>query len=186
MDSSGRRTEINSTLGNRDTVINRDVQSGRNFTEVNPAVRNSSIEVPKGTVLAGKYVVDVPLSTNTGEANLYLCDYRGQRYVAKVYRRQAAIKTDIMHALVTIDSPHVAKLYETGTWNNAPFEIIPYYKFGSLEGKTFTYHQLKGLIIPALNNGLRDLHKNNIIHKDLKPSNIMLCDDQKSLAIRWS
>ena len=76
-----------------------------------------------------------------------------------------------------------AKLYETGTWNGAPFEIIPFYKYGSLEGKTFSLAQLKESVIPALNEGLHALHQKGIIHKDLKPSNIMLCDDQKSVAI---
>ena len=77
----------------------------------------------------------------------------------------------------------VAKLYETGEWNGLPFEILPYYRNGSLEGKKFTLEQLKQYIIPALNNGLKILHNINIIHKDLKPSNIMLSDDQKTVAI---
>lgn len=192
------KTEVNESVqlsffGNNETVINKNVNDASinsnvatddtNFTMVNPKVKNYSIDIPSGTVLNNKYVIDVPLSTNTGEANLYLCTYRKRTYVAKVYRRQTAIKDDVIEALESVNSTNVAKLYETGIWNGAPFEIIPYYKYGSLEGKTFPYERLKKEIIPALNSGLNALHKKKIIHKDLKPSNIMLCDDQKNVAI---
>lgn len=179
-----KKTEINPALSAHDTVVNAAVQSEQpNFTVVNPTVQNYSVDIPAGTVLAEKYVVESPLSTNTGEANLYLCTYRGKDYVAKVYRRQNGAKKDIQLALESVNSPYVAKIYSTGVWNGAPFEIIPFYKYGSLEGKTFSLKQLKENIIPALNSGLNVLHRKKIIHKDLKPSNIMLCDDQTNVAI---
>lgn len=184
MASRKNETLINEQLSISDTIVNSAVQSDdSNFTEVNPTVQNYTVDIPAGTLLAGKYRVETPLSTNTGEANLYLCRYRNNTYVAKVYRRQSAIKDDIVLALEGVSSPHVAKLFETGTYNNAPFEILPYYKYGSLEGKTFSFERLRKEIIPALNDGLLALHTKNIIHKDLKPSNIMLCDDQKGVAI---
>lgn len=179
-----KRTEINPAVSSHDTIVNAEVQDEHpNFTVVNPTVQNYSVDIPAGTVLAEKYVVDAPLSTNTGEANLYLCTYREKNYVAKVYRRQNGAKKDIQLALESVNSPYVAKIYSTGTWNGAPFEIIPFYKYGSLEGKTFSLKQLKESIIPALNSGLNVLHRKKIIHKDLKPSNIMLCDDQTNVAI---
>lgn len=179
-----KKTEINPALSGHDTVVNAAVQDDQpNFTVVNPTVQNYSVDIPAGTVLAEKYIVDAPLSTNTGEANLYLCTYGGKNYVAKVYRRQTGAKKDIQLALESVNSPYVAKIYSAGIWNGAPFEIIPFYKYGSLEGKTFSFKQLKESIIPALNSGLNVLHSKKIIHKDLKPSNIMLCDDQTNVAI---
>ena len=184
MANRNNETVINAQLSIADTIVNSAVQADdTSFTVVNPTVQNYTVDIPAGTLLAGKYVVETPLSTNTGEANLYLCRYRNKTFVAKVYRRQSAIKDDIVLALEGVTSPHVAKLYETGTYNSAPFEILPYYKYGSLEGKTFSFERLRKEIIPALNDGLLALHKKNIIHKDLKPSNIMLCDDQKGVAI---
>lgn len=139
--------------------------------------------IPTGTVLAGKYVIEKALDAKGGEASLYTCTYRRRTYIAKVYRRHAAVKADVTLALAKVSSKYVAKLYATGTWNGMPFEILPYYQNGSLEGKRFSFHQLRHEIIPALNAGLYALHRANIIHKDLKPSNIMLCDDQRTVAI---
>ena len=184
MDTGNSKTEINEALAEKSTEVNHELQSeASNLTVVNPNVQNNKIDIPTGTAIADDYIIEAPLSTNTGEANLYTCTKDGNTFVAKVYRRQAAIKSDIIIALEAIDSPYVAKLYKSGTWNGLPFEIIPYYKYGSLEGKTYPYDKLKDEVIPALNEGLHTLHTKDIIHKDLKPSNIMICDDQKKVAI---
>lgn len=74
-------------------------------------------------------------------------------------------------------------MYEIGKYQNLIVEIQPFYSRGSLNGKTFSYEQLRSHIIPCLNEGLKALHDANIIHKDLKPTNIMITDDQQSVAI---
>ena len=172
------KTEINSSINA--TVINSEVGQA---TAINPNLGTSSVKLASGTVLAGKYKIVEPLSASTGEADLYVCKYNGAEYVAKVYRRQRAVKPEVITVLKSIDSPYVAKLFDTGIYNDRPFEVLPYYKNGSLQGKKFTFDELKKTIIPCINEALRVLHQNDIIHKDLKPSNIMLLDDNKSVAI---
>ena len=83
----------------------------------------------------------------------------------------------------SINSPYVASLLDTGEYNGLPFEVLPYYRNGSLQGRKFSLDELKKTIIPCINEALHVLHQNDIIHKDLKPSNIMLLDDNKSVAI---
>ncbi|WP_298463919.1 protein kinase domain-containing protein [uncultured Mitsuokella sp.] len=170
-----------------ETEINLPSQGWENkegvFTQINDLLHRSAQGIPTGTLLLDKYKVEHLLTAATGEATLYVCSYQGREYVAKVYRRAAAIKDSVIHALRAIDSPYVARLYETGSWQGFPFEILPYYAAGSLQGKTFSFSQLQQEIIPALNEGLKVLHDHDIIHKDLKPSNIMLCDDGHHVAI---
>lgn len=163
-------TVINSELG-RTTVINPNIVSG------------ASRSISAGTRLGGKYEIIKPLGTTTGEADIYICKFNTTEYVAKVYRRQRAIKPEVTSALKSIRSPYIAALIDAGEYNGLPYEILPYYRNGSLQGKRFTLDELKERIIPCVNEALRVLHQHDIIHKDLKPSNIMLLDDQKSVAI---
>lgn len=172
------KTEINPNINA--TVINSEVGQA---TAINPNLVSSSTKLVAGTLLAGKYEIVEPLSVSTGEADLYVCKYDGKEYVAKVYRRQRAVKPEVITVLKSISSPYVASLFDTGTHNNLPFEVLPYYKNGSLQGRQFSMDELKKTIIPCINEALRVLHQNDIIHKDLKPSNIMLLDDNKSVAI---
>ncbi len=172
------RTEINPNINA--TVINSEIGQA---TAINPNLTASSTKIVAGTLLAGKYEIVEPLSVSTGEADLYVCKYDNKEYVAKVYRRQRAVKPEVITVLKSISSPYVASLFDTGTHNNLPFEVLPYYKNGSLQGRQFSLDELKKTIIPCINEALKVLHQNDIIHKDLKPSNIMLLDDNKSVAI---
>ena len=182
------KTQRNRNLNNGNaTVLNRGIAPNRSRSEGSSTVLNphfaANDQIGNGTVLCGKYRIIEKMTIVAGEADLYVCSYNGKEYVAKVYRRTAAIKPEVMQQLKQLKSPYVAKIYEIGEYNGATVEILPYYSRGSLSGKTFRYEQLRSSIIPCLNEGLKVLHDANIIHKDLKPSNIMVSDDQKSVAI---
>ena len=167
--------------------IETQLNSAANSVPVSSTIVNSALynlsQIPVGTILCDKYKVVSQMNIMSGEASLFICDYDGEKYVAKIYRRDVAIKEDVTTALKNIESPYVAKCFDTGVYNGLPFEIIPYYKNGSLQGHTFSFDELKQRIIPSLNEGLHVLHANGIIHKDLKPSNIMLCDNGEDVVI---
>ena len=172
------KTVVNSSAGA--TMIN--TQTGQ-ATAVNTNMMSAAVKVSAGTILANKYEIVEPLSVSTGEADLFKCKYSGEEYVAKIYRRQRAVKPEVVTALKSLNSPYIAKLYDTGEYNGLPFEILPYYRNGSLQCRVYSLDELKSMIIPCINEALNVLHSNDIIHKDLKPSNIMLSNDQKSVAI---
>lgn len=176
-------TQLNREIvGGNATVINRTFQEGGSSTVINPIATGQS-ELSVGQVLCGKYSVVKKMDIVTGEADLYLVEYNNVQYVAKIYRRKVAIKPEISQKLMNIKSKYVAAIYETGEVNGFPMEIIPYYRYGSLQGRKYTYEQLQRDVIPSLNEGLKVLHDNGILHKDLKPSNIMVGDNLKDVAI---
>ena len=113
------------------TVINSEL---RQATAINPNLTGSaSKKLASGAILGGKYQIVEPLSVATGEADLYVCKYNEKEYVAKVYRRQRAVKPEVISILKSINSPYVASLFDTGEYNGLPFEILPYYRNGSLK-----------------------------------------------------
>ena len=176
-------TQLNKELvGGNATVINRTFQQNGSATVINPIAAATS-DLSLGQVLCGKYSVVKKMDIVTGEADLYLVEYNNVQYVAKIYRRKVAIKPEISQKLMNIKSKYVAAIYETGEVNGFPMEIIPYYRYGSLQGRKYTYEQLKRDVSLSLNEGLKVLHDNGILHKDLKPSNIMVGDNLKDVAI---
>ncbi len=175
------------------TILNPELD-GLSATEVNQTVideynRENGItaaeipEVKEGAVLEGGYEIVRKLEVTSGEADLYLCTKDEERFAAKIYQRRTAMKPEVTAARMEIDSPYVAKLYAAGEYEGCPFEILPYYEKGSLSGRMISFEDLCERIIPQLNEGLKAVHEAGIIHKDLKPSNIMCCDDGKTVSI---
>ena len=173
------QTKINPNIDK--TAINPELDQ---VTAINPHLVTEALgKISDGTLFANKYEIIEQLGVSTGEADLYIGQSGKKKYVLKLYRRKSAIKSEVISVLKSIQCPYVAPILDTGEFNGLLFEILPYYKNGSLQGKIFSLEQLKSMVIPCVNQALHVLHQNGIIHKDLKPSNIMLSDDQKSVAI---
>ncbi|MBQ6582377.1 MAG: protein kinase, partial [Mogibacterium sp.] len=176
-------TEINEALRQdptAETEINTILEeyNRQNGIEPEPAPA-----LREGTDLCDGYIVRRQLEVRSGEADLYLCVREGAEYVAKVYHRPLAIKQEVEDKLMAVDSPYVARLSAAGMRDGCPVEILPYYPDGSLQGHTFSLETLRERIIPEINEGLRAIHEAGILHKDLKPANIMRCADGESVAI---
>ena len=170
------KTEINENLSNgRTTEINPDSPGG-NSTRINREL-SPAVNINAGTLLDDKYEIIKKLDVTSGEADLFLCRFEGKDYVAKIYRRDVSIKDDVIDVLKNVNSQFVARLHDAGTVNGKRFIITSYYKNGGIQGKTFTLADLKRFIIPCINEGLKALHDKGMIHKDIKPPNIMLDDD---------
>ena len=43
--------------------------------------------------------------------------------------------------------------------------------------------ELKNLVIPSVAEGLKALHDAGILHKDLKPGNMMIADDDRHIVL---
>lgn len=162
--------------------IPRPVRPEDCLTRLNPHVTDSA-KIAPGTMLCEDYQVLERLSLAAGEADLYLCRRGEESFAAKVYRRSVSLKPEVAQALEQLDCPYVAGPLEVGRFRDRTVEILPFYPLGSLRGRTFSPEQLKEKIIPCLNEGLHALHGANIVHKDLKPSNIMCVAEDLQVAI---
>ena len=186
------RTEINATSITRrstSTEVNPSSTIERGATAINLGDSSSEIHygeplyLPQGTILEGGYVIQkrVIPPEESGEADVYLSRKDGKEYVAKVFRRPDDRDDKLLEKLQSMNNPHIAHIYYVGTVYGRTFHIFDYYANGSLadliaRGRYFSYSELKKAIIPSLNNALHALHSIGILHRDVKPSNIMLSD----------
>ena len=79
----------------------QNIRSGGE-TVINPAL-GIAAELPVGTLLPGGYEVVGRLDVPAGEADIFLCRKDGQDYAAKLYRRQIAVKGEVLAALEGVD-----------------------------------------------------------------------------------
>src|SRR5574344_220182 len=155
---------------------------------------NVGTEVPKfypnDMVANNLFQIIEIISVNSGEADLYKVKALRMQSecVLKLYRRKDAVKEDILNKLAVIHTPYIASLLDKGVIQGFPYIVIPFYSNNSLgsyveQGIRFSLDDLKNLIIPSIAEGLKVLHDEGIIHKDLKPSNLMVSNDEQHIVL---
>ena len=190
----------NTEISRKQTIINEAQESsGGSSTKLNlmnrihTAVNVTPHEkVPSliNTLIDGKYrVTDVLLEKQTGEANLYIAeDEEKNIFMVKHYRRKNAVKEEVIKKLSAIDSPYIARIVSYGTIEGFQYVVMPYYHGNSLDkiihsGVTLSEEEIRTVILPPLNEAVRTVHEAGIIHKDIKPANIILSRDGTGLTL---
>lgn len=181
------------------TVLNPNVSVQAELTMLNPSAKritnqldpdatllNRFVELSEkyqtGDVIGKKYKVISSLDNNSGEADLYLCENQGTNYLAKVYRRHESIKDEVWSILQKVNSPYVVTTLERFFTEGQAVEILPYYKRGSLSSARLNAQQIKKVVY-CVNEGLKALHAVGIIHKDIKPANLIWADNGEDVLI---
>ncbi len=145
-----------------------------------------------GVILAGRYEL-MELLGSGGMADVYKAsDRKLNRYVAvKILRQEYSSDESFIlrfqqeaMAAASIQNPYVVNVYDVGAEDD-----INYIVMELAEGITLKeYIQKKGKleIVDAINiavqivSGIREAHINRIIHRDIKPQNIMVAPDGKT------
>ena len=178
-----------------ETILNPSLGAGAAGARAGaePTMLNRALPVETllraGVTVDGRYRLLRPLEQTAGEAELFLChdltQPAGERtdYVLKLYHRHQALKPEVAQALEDVTTETVSRICGMGVWCGRAYEVTRYYPGGSLEGVRLSCEEIRQRIIPQLAEALHTLHEHDILHKDLKPSNIMRRNEQGDIAL---
>ncbi|MEK6607414.1 MAG: protein kinase [Myxococcota bacterium] len=150
---------------------------------------------PPGTVLAKRYQVKALLGQG-GMATVYRAtDLMLRREVAvKVLRRYLSAQANVVkrfmreaQTMASLDSPHVVPVYDVGQDGADVFLVMKLFSAPSLHDVIETSGVLPPsravALIGQVLDGLGHLHERGLVHRDVKPSNILVTTDERALLL---
>lgn len=134
----------------------------------------------------GRYHIIEPLGQG-GMASVFKAyDTNLERFVAiKIIRTDIAGGADSeflkrfqreARALAQLDHPYILKVLDYGEEGGVPYLVMPFLQGGTLKekmGQPIPYPEAAALLAPIA-RALEYAHKQNIIHRDVKPANVLI------------
>lgn len=136
-----------------------------------------------GRLLGGKYLIVEPIGAGgAGEVFLALQQPIGMRCALKLLRPESGLSSPARlfqeaRALARIDHPNVVRLLDFGTSPQGAWLVMEYVA----GGRTLRAVLKDGVepgeghrIVAAMAHGLQELHDHGLVHRDIKPGNVLL------------
>jgi formylglycine-generating enzyme required for sulfatase activity len=94
----------------------------------------------------------------------------------KRFEREAKEQAKFTH-------PNIVRVHDYGEYEGSPYLVIEYLAGGTLKAKTgrqMPYSEVARILI-TIADALAYAHKRNVLHRDVKPSNIMITEEGKPM-----
>lgn len=129
------------------------------------------------------------LSDNSGEAQVFLVEGSEGQRVLKIYYPNFTIKRTLMRIILNINMEMIVRIDDYGQTyvdgKNRDYELMEYLRGGTLMNYDLNgdFNQFRRIALQAA-AALACCHNNNVIHKDIKPSNFFFRDtDHKEVVL---
>lgn len=145
---------------------------------------SQSIMLFSGESVAGSYIIYSLMEKQGKQSNVYLAKKWGKSYVVKIYHNGWHPSNQMQSFLTSVRHPNIAHVIECGDHEGYYYEIYDYYSEGTLEdADALPIVHIQNTIVPSINEGLHELHRNGIVHCDIKPSNLFYSAGESSVVI---
>ncbi len=149
------------------------------------------MRIEKGMMIAGRYMMEEPLGSG-GMADVYKAtDCKLGRAVAvKILKAEYASDENFVakfraeaQSVAGLEHPNIVHVYDVGVQEGTYFIVMEYVDGITLKSYIerkgrLNYKETLSIAIQAA-RGIRAAHASNIIHRDIKPQNIMISSDGK-------
>lgn len=138
---------------------------------------------PPGTVMGSRYAVCNGQTGQAGGESLVLPGIdrtNNQRVAVKIYQPQCRPKNDLLFKRKSLNHPNIVSLLNFGFWDDCVYEVMEW-----CDGGSFGDHMPvpEATVISALTgivDGLDYCHQHGLIHRDIKPNNILFRDPERT------
>lgn len=164
-----------------------EIANGINASETIPPEVNDGGQdtiLLAGESISDSYIINSLMGRQGKQSNVYLAKKWGKSYVVKLYHNGWKPSNQMQSFLTNIRHPNIAHVIENGECRGNYYEIYEYYSEGTLEDvAALPITHVQNVIVPSINEGLHELHRNGIVHCDIKPSNLFYTNNEKSVVI---
>lgn len=167
------------------------IPPGREDATIRPAAGTAEFfpaigRLPDDAFVDRRYRVLEPAAIQGSEADVFKCKdvVTGQVVAVKLYRGEFKPDVEVLDRLVGIGHEGVVALNGYGSWNGRFYEVMEWCHGGSLDRYVpFEEKTLVETVIPQVAAALAFMASSNIIHGDLKHSNLMYRDVEKTRVV---
>lgn len=170
--------EVAAGLGEEAEVVQRDAGSDTTVADETPIGQLSA-------ALSDRYRIERKIDSG-GMSVVYLAEdsKHGRKVAIKVLRQELAQSIAVERFLqeiqfgASLPHPNIVSLHDSGKANGCPYYVMPYFADGSLRDRLKRERQLPIeeaiQITLEVANALHAAHAKGVLHRDVKPANIML------------
>ncbi len=165
-------------------VTGQAVNAGETIPPGGKGQSGQNIMLLAGESIADSYIIHALMNKQGKQSDVYLAKKWGKTYVIKVYHNGWRPSNQMQSFLSNVRHPSIAHVLDRGDFKGYYYEIYEYYSEGTLEDAgALTSVHIQNVIVPSVNEGLHELHRNGIVHCDIKPSNLFYADGGKRIVI---